>query len=130
VENILNLKYNFNNKMGLSLKVRHYWSSVNYNQYYKLLGTGYLSSPVVSSVNADDNVNFFNIDMLYTWEFAPGSFVYINWKNAATKEDQLVKDGYNNNFNNTFRVPDLQNNTISLRIVYYLDYLSLKKTKK
>ena len=129
VENILNLKYNFNNKMGLTLKARHYWSSVQYNQYYILQNSGYLSSPVLSSNNANDNVNFFNIDLLYTWEFSPGIFIYINWKNAASKEDQIVRDPYKSNLSNTFHNPDLQNNTLSLRIVYYLDYLSLKRKK-
>jgi len=130
VENILNLKYNFNNKMGIAMKARHYWSSVKYNQYYALLTNGYLSNQVTNTQSADNNVNFFNVDLLYTWEFAPGSFVYINWKSAATKEDQLVNDGYRNNLHHTLNNPDLQNNTLSLRIVYYLDYLSLKRKKK
>ena len=130
VENILNIKFNFNNKMGVTMRVRHYWSSVNYSQYYLLMNNGYLGSAIPVSFNADDNVNFFNVDLLYTWQFAPGSFVYLNWKNAASKDDQLVRDGYKNNLNNTLGIPDLQNNTISLRIIYYLDYLSLKKKKK
>ncbi len=129
VENFFNLKYNFNNKMGLALKLRHYWSSVRYDQYYLLQKDGYLSNPIASTVNANDNVNFFNADLLYTWEFASGSFIYLNWKNVTQKEDMLVRDGYKNNLDNSLHRPDLQNNTLSLRIVYYLDYLSLKRKK-
>ena len=88
VENILNLKYNFNNKMGVTAKIRHYWSSVKYDQYYALMNNGYLSSQVPVNFNADDNVNFFNVDLLYTWEFAPGSFIYLSWKNAGIKEER------------------------------------------
>ena len=127
VENVLNFKYNFTNKMGLSMKVRHYWSSVKYDCYYTLMSNGHLSSPVNIDFNADDNVNFFNIDLLYTWQFAPGSFIYLSWKNAETKEDQLVHDGYKNNLNNTFSIPATQNNTLSLRVIYFLDYLLLKR---
>ena len=129
VENVLNLKYNFTNKMGLSLKVRHYWSSVRYDQYYNLYNDGTLTNPVVAHTNADKNINFFNVDFLYTWQFAPGSFIYLNWKNFNTKEDQLVRDGYKDNLNNTVSIPDLQNNALSLRVIYYLDYLSLKRKK-
>ena len=113
--------------MGLTMKVRHYWSSVKYDRYFTLMSNGYLSSPVNVDFNADDNVNFFNIDLLYTWQFAPGSFIYLSWKNAETKEDQLVHDGYKSNLNNTFSVPATQNNTLSLRVIYFRDYLSLKR---
>ncbi len=130
IENVLNVKYNFTNKMGLSMKVRHYWASVKYSEYYKLNNDGNLSDPVSVNFNSDYNLNFFNVDLLYTWQFAPGSFIYLNWKNFNAKFDQLVNDSYNDNLHHTLNNPDLQNNTVSLRIVYYLDYLSLKRKKK
>ncbi|MES2331709.1 MAG: DUF5916 domain-containing protein [Bacteroidota bacterium] len=125
VENIFNVKYNFNNKMGLSFRARHYWSSVDNRQFFNLNKDGYLS-PVSATYNsANYNVNYFNIDMVYTWQFALGSFVNIVWKNSIGTFDQNVTEGYFPNAGHTFDAPQL--NSLSLRIIYFLDYLSLKK---
>src|SRR5205814_2669933 len=34
VENILNLKYNFNKNNGITFRARHYWSQVNAKELY------------------------------------------------------------------------------------------------
>src|SRR6185436_12735608 len=72
VENILSVKYNFNIKMGITFRARHYWSNVHYTSFFNLDEKGLLDPIASAQVNPDDNVNFFNIDMIYTWQFAPG----------------------------------------------------------
>ena len=74
------------------------------------------------------NVNFFNIDMVYTWQFAPGSFLNIVWKDASFISHDVVEKRYFKNFSNT--IDSDQNNNISLKVIYFLDYLDLKKKKK
>ena len=71
--------------------------------------------------NVNQNVNFFNIDMTYTWQFAPGSFINIVWKNAAFHFCRLVEKNYFKNFSNT--IDSDQNNNLSLKVIYFLDYL-------
>ena len=73
VENVFSVKYNFNNKMGLSFRARHYWSKVENQHYFNLKQDGGLTP--VTGINADVNynVNYFNIDMVYTWQFALGN---------------------------------------------------------
>ena len=78
--------------------------------------------------NVDRNVNFFNIDMVYTWQFAPGSFINIVWKNAIYNYTDIVETSYFKNFGKTIEAD--QNNNLSLKIIYFLDYLQLKKKKK
>jgi hypothetical protein len=125
VENIFTIKYNFNNKMGLSFRARHYWSKVDNHQFFNLNKDGFLS-PVASTYNnVNYNVNYFNIDMVYTWQFALGSFVNIVWKNSADTFDRNIGEGYFTNAGNTLNAPQL--NSLSLRVIYFLDYLSLKK---
>ncbi|NCI48299.1 carbohydrate binding family 9 domain-containing protein [Sediminibacterium roseum] len=127
VENIFTAKYNFNNKMGLSFRARHYWGSVDNREFFVLKQDGYLT-PVPTQakfLSANNNVNFFNIDMVYTWQFALGSFVNIVWKNSIGTSDKLISQGYFKNADNTFDAPAL--NSLSVRIIYFLDYLSLKK---
>lgn len=127
VENIFNSKYSFNNKMWLTLRVRHYWSKVEYKAYYNLQNDGTLSPAVSFTGNTNDNVNFFNVDMVYTWQFAPGSFLNLVWKNAIFSEDNDMAPGYFKNLGNT--VATNQNNNFSLKVIYFLDYLKLKKNK-
>jgi hypothetical protein len=124
VENIFNVKYNFNIKMGLSFRARHYWSKVHYTRFFNLKQDGYLEE--VSTVDQDPNknLNLFNIDMVYTWQFAPGSFINIAWKDASQLFDQQVRNQYHTNFSNVLNTP--QQNNFSIKIIYYLDYLSLR----
>lgn len=123
-ENILNLKYNFNNKMGLTFRLRHYWSKVDYHTFFNLLKDGTVESLAVTTKNPDININLFNIDMNYTWQIAPGSFVNVNWKSSAELSDRLVQGGYYHNLRKTIDSP--QFNSFSIKIIYYLDYLDLK----
>ena len=45
VENIFSAKYNFTNRMGLSLRARHYWSKVDPKQIFELDQYGDLQTP-------------------------------------------------------------------------------------
>ena len=128
VENVLESKYNFNNKMGITFRLRHYWSQVHYSQFFNLKNDGEVEDLAQATQNPDDNVNYFNIDMIYIWQFAPGSFINIAWKNAAALFDQDVQDKYFANLGNTMEKP--QQNSLSLKVIYYLDYLKLKKKHK
>ena len=114
--------------MGLTFRARHYHSSVLNKSFYTLQQmTGKLSPNPAFNEPVDQNVNFFNIDMVYTWQFAPGSFLNIVWKNAIYDFDNSVEKNYFKNFGNTISAD--QNNNISLKVIYFLDYLSLKKRK-
>jgi hypothetical protein len=125
VENIFTVKYNFNNKMGLSFRARHYWSKVDNRQFFNLEKNGYVSPVATTYYNANYNVNYFNIDMVYTWQFALGSFINLVWKNSIGTFDRDIAGGYFKNAGHTLDAPQL--NSLSLRIIYFLDYLSLKK---
>lgn len=127
-ENIFNVRYNFNNRMGLSFRLRHYWSKVDYYRFFNLEQDGNVTELAASSQNPDINVNLFNIDMNYTWQFAPGSFINLNWKTASELFDQYIQERYYNNLKKTIDSPQLTN--FSVKVIYYLDYLDLKRKKK
>ena len=128
VENVLSLKYNFTNKTGITFRTRHYNSSVHFKEFFTLMNDGKLNKNDLFNQNADQNVNFFNIDMVYTWQFAPGSFLNIVWKNSVVDFRDQVEDGYFRNLKNTMSAD--QNNNISLKVIYFLDYLQLKRKVK
>lgn len=128
VENIFNIKYNFTNKMGLTFRARHYWSRVINKEFFSLQPSGDLRAiPGGISNNVDNNVNYFNIDMVYTWQFALGSFINVVWKNAISTFDTNTQHTYFKNLGNTLEAD--QQNSLSIRVIYFLDYLSLKKRK-
>ena len=130
VENVISFKYSFNNKSGLTVRARYYWSRVKQVQLYDLKDDGTLAP----SVHAADvplihqNFNIFNVDAVYTWQFAPGSFINIVWKDQGSTFDGDVRYQYFKNFDHTIAAP--QNNNLSVKIIYYLDYLDFKKWKK
>ncbi|MDB5202080.1 MAG: carbohydrate binding family 9 protein [Ferruginibacter sp.] len=129
VENTLNFKYNFSNKMGLTFRVRHYWSKVDPQQFYALNENGKLvtpSSPFTGNVN--QNYNFMSADMVYNWQFAQGSFFSIVWKDIADDFDRHFERNYIKNFSKTIKGD--QFNSLSVRVIYFIDYLTTKKNLK
>ncbi|MEI7897056.1 MAG: DUF5916 domain-containing protein [bacterium] len=124
VSNILGARYIFSTKTSLSLRARHYWSQAKYLSFYTLGEDGYLNS---SDFIAGQNINFnaFTLDLQFVWYFAPGSEISVVWKNLVnTMGEQLVYN-YVNDLGNTLNAP--QSNSFSVRVLYYLDYLNIKK---
>lgn len=128
IENILNVKYSFTNMMWLTFRMRHYLSSVDNKEYFTLEKNGLLTANPSFNKNMNRNVNFFNIDMVYTWQFAPGSFLNVVWKNSIFTQDSFIEQNYFKNFGNTLESD--QNNNLSLKVIYFLDYLQLKRKSK
>jgi len=125
IEQILSAKYSFSNKMGITFRARHYLSTVSNKEFYLLQPDGTLLIHNAFHPAADQNVNYFNIDMVFTWEFAPGSFLNIVWKDAAQNSTDTVEKQYFKNLGNT--ISGESNNNFSLKVIYFLDYLKLKR---
>ena len=126
VENIFNVKYNFNIKMGITFRARHYWSKVAYKSFFMLKEDGSLQPENAVNTNPERNENYFNIDMVYTWQFALGSFINIGWKDSGKLTNQHIQHKYYKNLGNTLNTA-MQNN-FSIKVIYFLDYLSFKKS--
>jgi Domain of unknown function (DUF5916) len=131
VESTFSTKLAFTAKSNLTFRARHYWSKVVFNEFYKLNGDGSLTTQDWKT-NQNRNINFFNIDMIYTWQFAPGSFVNVIWKNNISKFENGVEsiqdEDYFMNMNKTFKTP--QTNSLTLKVIYFLDYQSTVKMLK
>jgi len=128
-ENVLGFKYSFTNKMGLTLRARHYWSKVDPRQFYELNKYGNLVTPTTPfTKNVNQNYNFFSVDMVYTWQFAQGSFINLVWKDVAETFGRTFEKNYVKNLANTTGGP--QTNNFSVRVIYFLDYLTAKNKMK
>lgn len=125
IENRIDAKYNFNTKSGITISARHYSSKVVQKDLYDLRTDGTLYPTKHTSIPLNNqNFNIFNIDAVYTLQFAPGSFVNVVWKQEGQRFDRETDNLYFKNFSNTLSEP--QNNNLSVKIIYYLDYLDLK----
>jgi uncharacterized membrane protein len=119
--------------MGITADIRHYWSKVTItipqliSFYCKTMVLCSLF-PIITEIN--QNYNDFYINAVYTWQFAPGSFINIVWKNTNPVDNfnREVKHGYFKNLDKT--ISQAHNNNISLKVLYFLDYLDLKKNKR
>lgn len=125
VINGLNLQYIFTRNMSLGLIGRHYWSRGDYRHYFTLLDTGEDIPNTDYLENNDFNFNAFNIDLLFSWRFAPGSDISIVYKNAIENEKQDHVTHFGKNLDATLKAS--QTNGLSIKVLYYLDYLYLRK---
>jgi hypothetical protein len=126
ITNQITASYVFNNTMAVSLSSRHYWSAVDYTQYYLLNDNGRVIDYPENESNEDLNFNILTVDLEYSWNFAPGSFLTMVWKNqiyASQEIDDNIFQDYWDNFSNTIQSPQV--NSFSVKLTYYLDYHSV-----
>ena len=124
---IVSSQYNFNSRMNVNIRLRHYWSILENTNFYNLKADGYWNE-IAFMPNRNVNFNTFNIDMFYTWDFLLGSRLTIAWKNALggnANIDPYTNTSYGKNLGKVIDSP--HSNEITVKIVYYLDYLKLKK---
>lgn len=117
-DNALAAEYLISPRMNATLRARHYWAKLYYFEYLHLNEDGTFS-PSDWQGSADENFNQFNLDFVFAWQFAPGSFLNLIWKDAAFVGDGVRHDGFIRNFRKTIRAP--QDNTLTLKLIYWLD---------
>ncbi|MDD3861206.1 MAG: DUF5916 domain-containing protein, partial [Bacteroidales bacterium] len=129
ITNTINLSYVFTNKLSATFKLRHYVSTVDYYKYFDLLPDGNLIARPDYNFEGDYNFNIFNFDLLFSWNFLPGSYLSLMWKNQIFAigdiPESMQMPGYFESFKNIWM--ESQANSFSIKLIYYLDYSSLKK---
>lgn len=111
--------------MGITFRARHYWSKVLPKEFFELDTEGKLQAPQQPfTENVNQNYNYFSVDMLFNWQFAQGSFLSFVWKDVAENFERSFENTYFNNLGKTLSGP--QFNSISLRVIYFIDYLTAK----
>ena len=124
---IVSGQYNFTSRMNVNIRMRHYWSLLQNTNFYNLNPDGYWRDTTFFA-NQNLNFNTFNVDMFFTWDFLLGSRLTVAWKNALgsnTRIDPYTNTNYVKNFGKVIDNP--HSNEITVKIVYFLDYLKLKK---
>ena len=126
ISNVFGASYVLNNKMSLNLRTRHYWSSSLSLDYELLQPDGSLIViPTFSGHNK--NYNAFTVDTYFRWVFAPGSELVFAWKNSGESFQNTVVEGYTDNLKKSLDNPM---NSLSLKVLYYIDFNALKNRLK
>lgn len=134
VTNSLSANYNLNPFHSIALSLRHYWDTVAYdNELFTLLDNGRLTTEsgyTVENVSNDPNINFstWNIDLSYSWQFAPGSFLTALYRNQLIAIDENVDDDFQESLDDLFSKPF--QHTFSLRLQYFIDFNGIKSIFK
>lgn len=115
----LNLNYIFTPKMSLSLNFRHYWRTLRYNQYYNLEDNGTVAEIDDDFAN-DVNFNTVNVDLKFSWWYAPGSELVLLYRSSLIDSDDNVYSSYGENFIQSIGMPSTH--IFSIRLTYFLDY--------
>lgn len=118
-ENGITANYTFNEKMSLHLALRHYVSAVAYNKFYTLQQDGGLHD-FAETMAEDGTFNFWNVDLRYSWWFAPGSQLTLLLRNATDSYLPQAYQRVDDNYRYLFAQPMHFN--VSLKITYFLDY--------
>ena len=126
--NTLSAAYTFSNRASFTLRVRHYTSNVHYAAFSRLLADGQ-EEVIDYQRNRDNTFNAFNVDAVYSWWFRPGSQILVVWKNAGSTylAGNEATPLYFRNLQNTVNTP--HNNSLSVKVLYYLDYLALRRKR-
>jgi Domain of unknown function (DUF5916)/Carbohydrate family 9 binding domain-like len=126
--NALTGKYSVNNVMNFNLSIRHYWSYALYDSVFTLQDDGGLVlNPTYTNSN-EENFNTWNLDLSYSWWFAPGSQMSILYRNNALIDNYgvAVDKDYGSNIKNLINNQNLDH-IFSISIRYFIDYNSLKR---
>ena len=110
--------------MDISVKLRYHLDQVKNLEFKSLGNDGYLYD---NNYKGEHNVNYttWTSDIAYSWRFAPGSQMSLVWKNAIVDERNYLRNHWADNLEESFNLA--QQNSLSLKIIYYLDYLYLRK---
>ncbi|WP_264560392.1 carbohydrate binding family 9 domain-containing protein [Flavobacterium sp. N2270] len=125
--NSITSKYSINSNMNFNLSVRHYWSLAENNSFHTLNNDGTLTETTYTE-NKNSNFSTWNLDLSYSWWFAPGSQISVLYRNNASSFDRAINKDFSNNFSNL--IGDNLNHVLSVSIRYYIDYNQAKNWLK
>jgi len=110
--------------MTLNLNARYYWSYADNHEFFTLQDDGYLTPNPNYNLNKNRNFTSWNLDLSYSWWFAPGSEMIILYRNYALEETNQVEKDLSTNLTNIFN--SNLTNIFSISVRYYIDYNVVK----
>ncbi len=120
----INGEYYFNPLTSLSLNFRHYYTNAAYQEFFNLLEDGSYEKNENYTQNHDFTFNTWNMDVRFSWWFAPGSQMEILYRNTLDSYSEFAENDFVDNLDFLFDQPITQ--IFSVRLTYFLDYNKAK----
>ena len=128
ITQVLTASYIFTNRMSLTARLRHSWSTVRYHEFLQLDEAGRLETTDAETIRPDGtssydvNYNAWSVDLVYRWIFSPGSEMAIVWKNnlVQQQEGEGIPENYLANWSQMVETGFV--NSLSLRATFFVDY--------
>jgi hypothetical protein len=124
--NTLSGKYSVNSTMTFNLSVRHYWSFADNKNFLSLDNKGKLIDYLNYTNNKNSNFTSWNVDLSYSWWFAPGSQISVLYRNNAANFTRNINSDFGSNVTNLLNNEAL-NHSFSISMRYFIDYNQAKK---
>lgn len=128
---VLSGSYILSNRSSFNVRVRHYWSTVDYLTFYALGLDGELYETDLVDLASDNsseydvNFNAWSVDIGFRWQFTPGSELSVVWKNTLQSRGEQLPSGYFDNWEQMLEETFI--NSLSIKALYYLDYSTIRK---
>ena len=124
--NTLSGKYSVNSTMTFNLSIRHYWSFADNKNFLSLDNKGKLIDYLNYTNNKNSNFTSWNVDLSYSWWFAPGSQISVLYRNNAANFTRNINSDFGSNVTNLLNNEAL-NHSFSISMRYFIDYNQAKK---
>lgn len=119
-------RWAFDPVRSLGLRLYQNWSRLRYQRFFGLGANGELiPTENLPEQNPDLNFNVLNLDLRFSWWFAPASEMVLLYRVAVSNDNQAVRQNYSRNMDQLFNTPG--QNILSLRFSYFLDYHHTRK---
>lgn len=124
---LLTATYAFSRKANIEGRVRHYWSTVKYYDFFSLQTDGSLApyTGVDPLDSYDVNYNAWSVDLVFMWYHTPGSEVSIVWKNNLYSVGNALPASYFDNWEQMME--ESFSNSLSVKALFYVDYNRIKR---
>ncbi len=119
-ESNIRTQYSVNPHASFALNLRHYWTTVDYSEFFTLQADGTYETPATYTTNADFSYNNWNADLSFSWWFAPGSQLTVLYRHSLSSYSDSYDADLAKNLQFMFNEP--QSHTLSLRMNLFLDY--------
>jgi len=126
--NTLSARYSLNANMSFNLLARHYWSYSENKKYLLLLDNGRFADYADPVPSQDQDFSAWNLDLNYSWWFAPGSQISVLYRNSSSNFSDIIKKDFEGNVRGLLN-DNVLSHVFSISIKYYIDYNSLKNFK-
>ncbi len=124
ITNSFETSYIISKNASFNLRFRHNYAHVIYSHFMALTTQGELINTNYIAENANINFNALNLNATLTWQFKPGSEISVVWKKDLVSSQYFDSYYYFDNLSQSFQLPQI--NSLSVRVLYYIDYQNIK----